>query len=96
MLDLKINTPAIFQKLSDQSPMTVMWFRLAAQQTSIFEEHRVKPFIDTSSIHEVEKSLFVLGPASLSLLVAVQDVLRGCEDWFVHVFGADDLANKVG
>src|SRR5262249_53195319 len=94
MNDLDVS-PTLAQILGDQAAVAAIRFRLAAEQDrGPVEQAPVERVLDTTLLHQPQELRLVILPASLTLLVVVQNGLSGREPRLMHVSGATDFLEK--
>lgn len=88
--------PVVAQIFRDESTMAMLRSSLATQQHGGYVEHAARnSLLDAPLAHQRKKSLLVDFPVAFLLLVCVEDVLGGSEQWLVLVVRMTDDAQKV-
>src|ERR1700720_2009051 len=67
--------PFIVQILAHQSPVTMMWLILRAEQKSALQGGGIKPLFDRPLRHQAHKPLFVDTPISPVPLIGFQNII---------------------
>src|SRR5439155_20679122 len=94
MNDLDVSPP-LAQIFGYPAAVAAVRFRLAAQQNSgPVEQALVERVLDAALLHQPQELLLVILPASLALLVVVQNGLSGREPRLMHVFGAANFLEE--
>src|SRR5580658_311085 len=95
MLNINI-APLVFQILSDEATVTMMWLFFTAQQTAAVQQFARRRIFDLPGADQVKKLPLVQWPVSvLGFLVCIENIRRGGELGKMHVFDVADCSCEI-
>src|SRR5260370_34511403 len=87
--------PFFFEVFSDKATVAIVGFFFAAEQTAVDEQLSRGLVLDATRPHQVEKLRFVQLPMTFVFLIAVENILRGCQIRKMHIVDVADDLRKV-